>query len=110
MPGILLAVELISAYQGVQFRKPARLGNSTSRLEALAAEKLAPVILEEYRLDKERCGWGIGSADEFREYLRKAGLAPEVAAQIHPCIGEDITLYPVVQAAADFVRMGGAAG
>ncbi|MFQ5607354.1 MAG: histidine ammonia-lyase [Candidatus Zixiibacteriota bacterium] len=93
----IVAIELLAAYQGAQFRKPARLGELTSRLEALVADSLSATLL---RLS----GWS--SLMDMRNALRELGLSDAATDSIQPCVVDDVTIYPLVDIVSTLVRSG----
>lgn len=99
----IVAMELLCAYQGVQFRKPCRLGRGTAALEALVAARLGPLFLALGRFE------GVSDAerlDAFRRHLAGLGLAPASIAGVSPCLLDDVVPHPLVEAATALLHGG----
>ena len=93
----ILALEALAAYQGAQFRKPARPGAGTGALERMIAGEIQALIWE-------LSGWS-GLA-EFRQALENLGLSDSAIEEIHPCVVDDVTTYPVIEKLTELVRQG----
>ena len=102
----IVAIELLCAYQGLQFRKPCRPGVGTGRLEALVADRMGDLFLDlggfpgATRAERER---------SFRSALAELGLGRHAAAAVRPCVVEDVVLFPLLEAATELVREGAVA-
>ena len=101
----IFAIEMLSAYQAVQFRKPAHLGKLTKKLEALIAREIGGLML---RLG----GWQSGpekqeeKLQEMRRSLSDFGLSSYASLDIQPCVLQDLTFYPLLEASAHLIRRG----
>lgn len=122
----IVAIELLCAYQGVQFRKPARLGRLTAKCEDRIAESLGPLfhtlaierpLLAEKRGRRETGG---GRHDprpdptpenpvvalrlllEMRTGLGGVGFF----AETRPCVVDDVALDELIERVAQGIRRG----
>ncbi len=88
----IIAIEALSAYQGVQFRKPARLGTVTGALEEMLAQRLGGTVYP----DQDLC----------RKRLSEWGLPPEVTQEIRACFLTDQAHDDAIELVADLIRCG----
>ncbi|MFQ5608166.1 MAG: histidine ammonia-lyase, partial [Candidatus Zixiibacteriota bacterium] len=93
----IVALEALAAYQGVQFRKPAKLGAQTGALERMIAGELQALIWQ-------LSGWS--GLTEFREALQKLGLSSFAVEDIQTCVVDDVTTYPIIETLTEVVRQG----
>ena len=101
----IIAVEMLGAYQGVQFRKPAQLGRYSSRLENLIATRLGDLILELSDWKSANQTRQQGQA-KMHEDFAALGLADCMVQAMAPCLLDDITFYPLLEAASHLIRIG----
>jgi len=93
----ILSIEMLAAYQGIQFRKPAKLGKYTSALEELISQELGGLF---FRLG------GFENLIQMQDEFAKFGLTKTTINSIKPCIGNDVTFYPLIHSAAKLIREG----
>jgi histidine ammonia-lyase len=88
----ILAIEALCAYQGVQFRKPARLGRLTGALESLLAGELGASIYP--------------AAHRCRAALTGWGLPAEAVDGVRPCYLDDQSHREGITLVAGLLRRG----
>lgn len=93
---LIVAMEWLCAYQGVQFRKPARLGAGTARLEDRAAELLERTL---------------PSIRKTRDVLERLGLPAAAVLAVRPCVVKDQPMTAMIEKlAAELATGRGSAG
>jgi histidine ammonia-lyase len=91
------AVELLCAYQGVQFRKPGRLGVRTAALEQRVSDELGELFLTVQN---------IGGELEFQLLCSEWASLESASDSLRPFIIRDGVLYPLLEQANEFLRSG----
>lgn len=93
----LLAIEALGAYQGIQFRKPFSLGETTAKLEALIESHLRDPLIQLGSYD---------SLEQMRKRLGELGVSECAANSIRASVIDDITLYPLIDELTALVTSG----
>ncbi len=126
----IVAWEMLSAYQALQFRKPAKLGAKTSKLENFLSQQIGPHFL---RLNDE---WRekVGQHSEYQSFTdaflhsgqvrdtsffyhlleqemrqqleNDLGLDQNIYQSIQPCMLDDVTFYPLHEVAYKLIQQG----
>lgn len=89
----LVAIELVTAYQAMQFRKPARLGRLTAQVESVLHDRLAPLLAAMTTTSRDA-------------YLDDLGLGRAARDAVKACVLDDVVVAPLLDSVADLVRRG----
>lgn len=120
----VLAIELLTAYQALQFRKPAGLGQLTSAVERLIADRIGDTVLRlggfvvvdeskrqepqwrnQLKAELSRSSHE-PSIQELQAALHGVGLGKAARMAAKPCVFDDVVMYPLIEAVSDLVRRG----